>query len=105
MSYTLEMADEIKIGKVLTELLKQKNLSIRQLAKNTGVPASTLSEWTSGRAPKNLVHAKNVAKTLGITTHFLLFGEEDDQEPIQKILKEELFSGTFEISVKRVKVK
>jgi hypothetical protein len=31
--------------------------------------------------------------------------EQNNQEPIQKILKEDFFQGTFEISIKRVKIK
>ncbi|MES3036979.1 MAG: helix-turn-helix transcriptional regulator [Bdellovibrionota bacterium] len=105
MSYDLDMSDEIKIGKVLQLLLKQKNMSMRELAKVSGVPASNLTEWSANRSPKNPVQIKKVAEALGVTMHFLLFGEDDNQEPIQKILKEDFFSGTFEITVKKVKVK
>jgi transcriptional regulator with XRE-family HTH domain len=97
--------DEIKIGKVLQQLLKEKNMSLRQLSKLSGVPASNLTEWTANRSPKNPVQVRKVAEALGVTLHFLLFGESDAQEPIQKILKEDFFQGTFEITVKRVKVK
>lgn len=99
------MSDEIKIGKVLQQLLKEKNISMRELAKRSGVPASNLTEWSANRSPKNPVQTKKVAEALGVTMHYLLFGEDDGQEPIQRILKEDFFSGTFEITVKRVKVK
>ena len=106
MSYDdWNMSDEIKIGKVLQQLLKEKNMSLRELAKRSGVPASNLTEWSANRSPKNPVQAKKVAEALGVTFHFLLFGESDSQEPIQMILKEEFFQGTFEITVKKVKVK
>lgn len=105
MSYDLSMSEEIKIGKVLQQLLKERNMSMRELAKASGVPASNLTEWSANRSPKNPIQVKKVAEALGVTMHFLLFGEDDNQEPIQKILKENLFEGTFEISIKRVRIK
>ena len=93
------------ISTTLPELLKQNGLTLRALSKKSGVPISTLSEWSSNRPPKNPLQVKKVAEALGCTLHYFLFGEDDSQEPIRKILKEDFFSGTFEISVKRVKVK
>ena len=104
MSYDVIMS-EIKIGKVLQQLLKEKNMSMRELAKISGVPASNLTEWSANRSPKNPLQVKKVAEALGVTMHFLLFGEDDSQEPIQKIMKENFFEGTFEISIKRVRLK
>lgn len=73
------------------------------LSKATGVPKSTISEWLSNRTP-NPVQAVKVANELGVSLHFLLFGEDDAQEAFQKIMKEDFFKGTFEISIKKVKV-
>jgi transcriptional regulator with XRE-family HTH domain len=91
------------IGKIFSQITKERRLTLKEISKATGVPATTLAEWQAGRTPKNPVQVRAVAKFLRVSMHFLLFGEEDGEEPIQKILKEEFFSGTFEISVKRVK--
>jgi len=96
---------KMKISTTLPELLKTNGMTLRQLSKTSGVPVSTLSEWSSNREPKSPLQTKKVAEALGVTMHYLLFGEDDSQEPIQKILKEDFFQGTFEISIKRVKVK
>ncbi|MBY0315656.1 MAG: helix-turn-helix domain-containing protein [Bdellovibrionales bacterium] len=95
---------EIKIGKVLSALMGKQRYSLKALSKATGVPASTLGEWVNNRTPKNPVHTQKVAQHLGVSMHFLLFGEEDRQEPITKIMTEDFFKGTFEISIKRVKI-
>lgn len=95
---------ELKIGKTLAKLIKEQDMTLKTLAQNTGVSASTLSEWKSNRKPKDPTQLQKVASELGVTIHFLLFGVEDSQEPIQKILKEEFFTGTFEITLKRVKI-
>jgi hypothetical protein len=51
------------------------------------------------------VQTRKVADALGVSLHFLIFGEEDHQEPLARLLKDELFSGTFEINIKRVRMK
>lgn len=95
----------VKIGSTLSALLEAKNLSLRELSKKTGVPYSTLQEWTSNRTPKNPIQIQKVASHFDVSMHFLLFGAEDRAEPLTKLLKEDLFSGTFEISIKRVRLK
>lgn len=96
---------DVKIGPVLKKLLKQQGLSLKELSKASGVPISTLGEWANNRNPRNPIQVKRVSETLGVSMHFLYFGEEDNKEPIQKLLKEELFSGTFEINIRRVNIK
>jgi transcriptional regulator with XRE-family HTH domain len=92
------------IGKILSKIIQDRRLTLREISKATGVPATTLAEWQANRTPKNPEQVRAVARFLGVSLHFLLFGEEDQEEPIQKILKEDLFQGTFEISIKRIKL-
>lgn len=96
-------AVEIKISKVLRQFMDKERHTLATISKATGVPKSTISEWLSNRSP-NPSQAVKVANHLGVSLHFLLFGKDDAQEPIQKILKEDFFKGTFEITVKRVKL-
>lgn len=95
---------KIRIGDILTELDKEQRYSMKELSKKTKVPASTLGEWSNNRTPKNPVQVQKVAQELGVSMHYLLFGEEDHEEPLAKIMKEEFFSGTFEVTVKKVKL-
>lgn len=95
---------EVVIGKVLKSILNERRLTLKEISAGTGVPASTLSEWLANRSPKNPKQVRLVAKYLGVSLHFLLFGEEDAEEPIQKILKEDIFKGVFEITVKKVRL-
>lgn len=94
----------IQIGSTLKTLLKVRRMTLKEVSKATGVPSSTLSEWLNNRSPKNPEQIRKVAQYMNVSLHYLLFGEEDSQEPIQKILKEDFFQGTFEISIKRVKI-
>lgn len=97
------MAD-LKIGSVLKKMMGDERHTLTSISKATNVPKSTISEWLSNRAP-NPIYAARVAKHLQVSLHFLLFGFEDAEEPLHKILKEDLFSGTFEVNIKRVNVK
>ena len=84
---------KVQIGKTLSSLMGNKNLSITELSRITGVPQSTLREWCTNRSPKNPVQVQKVVSALGVSMHYLYFGVQDDQEPIQKILKEDVFQG------------
>ena len=94
---------DLKIGKVLKQIMDDERHTLTSISKAAGVPKSTISEWLNNRSP-NPTQAVKVANHLGVSLHYLLFGKDDAQEPIQKILKEDFFSGTFEITVKRIKL-
>lgn len=98
------MDTDLKISETLEELMRSRGISLRDISRATKVPVSSLSEWKSNNRHPNSVQAAKVASFLGVTLHFLLFGVEDQNEPIQKIMKEDFFKGTFEISIKRVKI-
>lgn len=97
------MENELKLRAVLQALMKKRGETLATLSKATGVPKSTISEWLGDRSP-NPVQAVKVANYLGVSLHYLLFGEDDAEEPLQKVMKEEFFRGTFEITIKRVKI-
>ncbi len=99
----VKMDNELRIRIVLKKLMHENIETLASVSKATGVPKSTISEWLSNRSP-NPVQAVKVANYLGVSLHYLLFGQDDSQEPIQKILTEDFFKGTFEISVRRVKI-
>ncbi|MCM2353724.1 MAG: helix-turn-helix domain-containing protein [Pseudobdellovibrio sp.] len=96
---------KVQIGPVLKKLLKDRRMTLKEVSTATSVPSSTLSEWLNNRSPKNPEQTLKVAQYLEVSLHYLLFGEEDHQEPLTKILKEDVFSGTFEINIKRVRSK
>lgn len=94
----------LKIGEVFKKALKDRGLTLREVSQGSGVSISTLSEWSGNRKPKDPTQAQRVAKFLGLSLHYFLFGEPDSQEKINlsQIFKENVFEGTFEVSVKRI---
>ncbi len=95
---------ELQLGKILSRLLKEKRISLKELSAATGVPSSTLSQWTANREPKKPTQIASVAKYLGVSLHYLLFGTSDENEAdlASTIRTQDFFSGIFEISVRRV---
>jgi transcriptional regulator with XRE-family HTH domain len=89
----------------LKRLMNEKRITGRALAKAIDVPFKTLQEWISaGRMPRQPEAIKKLAEYFDVSTHFLLFGEEDPHSLIGNILeKTEIHTGLYEISIKKVK--
>jgi transcriptional regulator with XRE-family HTH domain len=68
------------IGSRISELLKQQNMTQRELAEEIGVREVSVSRYVRGeRIPKSTVLQK-IAKTLHTTADYLI-GSENDQDP------------------------
>lgn len=89
------------LDKKLKALLKTHNLSLAELAKRTGVPRSTLSQWSGGTAP-NIYQLEKVASYFKISIEELCF----DKKPASSL--DDLFSealvhtGHYKISVTKL---
>ena len=60
-------------GSRLKKLRHLKELSIEEVSKKIGVPASTYREWESGRAIQGEPYLK-IAEVFGVSVHELLSG-------------------------------
>ena len=98
------MSKKLKINETLVKVLESRRMTMTNLSKKSGIPLSSLSEWKKNNRNPNAEDLAKVAAVLDCSIHYLLFGSEDPSEPIQKVLKEEFFKGTFEITLKRVKM-
>ena len=95
-------------GVILESLMQERRISIRQLAKELGVPPKTVQEWVgqNGRTPRHSESIKKLAEFFQCSIHYLLFGEEDPNNPLNAILeKTEIHTGLYEISIRKVKTK
>jgi hypothetical protein len=101
--FSINVADnysmELRLSDTLSALIKEKRLTLREVAEKCGV-------WQSGRAPKNPIQVAKVADCLGVSMYWLLFGTEDKQGlgVVEKIIRDEVFTGNFQISVKRIRI-
>lgn len=89
------------LDKNLKALLEAKNLSVTELAKQTGVPKSNIQAWMTGSNP-DIKQADLVAQFLGVTFEELAFGRRRSDLLGELVEKFEVHNGTYEISIKKV---
>lgn len=94
------MSDEVKIDQVLKHLMKERKLTFKKLSQLSTVPASTIKTWSAGVEPKSLSHARKVARALGVSVEYLVFGEASAQAPtMNELLTTQLFSGWCKLTI------
>ncbi|MCB0421346.1 MAG: helix-turn-helix transcriptional regulator [Bdellovibrionales bacterium] len=92
----------MEIKRVLKELLKERDLSVAQLARVTGVPRQTIDNWMAGQEPRSLKQVKKIADYFAVPLDFLCFGESARDQSIQDF-EDEINAGVFEVVLRRVK--
>ena len=70
--------DQIKIGKFIAELRKEKKLTQEQLAEKLGVTQKSVSRWETGRNMPDLSILQVLSAELGITVSELLDGAKSE---------------------------
>ena len=65
--------------KILTRLMRERNLGIREAARIAGVAPSTIAGWRSGRNPDNFDAVRKLATHFGVGLGFLLNGIHDHE--------------------------
>ena len=82
--------DQIKIGKFIYELRKEKNMTQEQLAEKLGVTDRSISRWENGKTMPDLSLFKPLCEVLDITINELLAGCKISREDYNKIADENL---------------
>ena len=94
----------MKLSKMLNKLCKERNISLAQLSRASGVPAPTIHGWKTGRSALKLNDLKKVAAALEVSVHRLAFGEPDPFE-ITDVDLDEIFSGDVRVTIQRIRKK
>lgn len=95
------MSSKIQLGKTLKRLLTDKNISVRSLAKATGIPQSTLNSLVLGREPSKIEHLMVLSKYFKVNLEYLLTGEDSQPPTFENALTEDLFSGWLKVKIER----
>ena len=93
--------DQIKIGKFIAELRKEKNMTQQQLGDKIGLSFKTISKWENGRGMPDLSSLKPLSESLDISINELLSGEKIKQEQYVDKLEENIIN-TIEYTDKQV---
>ncbi|MDD4976367.1 MAG: helix-turn-helix transcriptional regulator [Bacteriovorax sp.] len=94
----------MKLKKNLLKLMEEKNLSIAQIAKGSGVPKSNITKWMNGANP-NLSQLAKVAEYFQLSVDEIAFDKKKDTEIENLFQKLEIHSGLYEVIIKKVSKK
>lgn len=83
--------------------LASKSMTAAELSRITKVPKATISDWLSGRSPKNLLHLKNIASYFEVSIDELVFGHFGSPSLNETETTDLVPFGTFDVFMKRVK--
>ena len=86
---------------IFAELLKTYNVTRYQVSKATGVPQSSLSDWSKGKSKPKYENMKRIADYFGVSVDYLLGNEEKPAAPkgseLDALLKDELIAFYGEV--------
>jgi len=92
---------KVKISIVLKRLISEKGIPARQVAREAGLPQSTLNNYLSGRGPNRPEQIHALAKYFGCSMEFLLFGEDSRPPSFDEVLTEGLFEGWLKVKIEK----
>jgi transcriptional regulator with XRE-family HTH domain len=95
----------MKLGQIVQITCKERGWTVARLARESGVPAQTIHNWSLAKGAINPDQVKKISQVLGVSLHYLLYGEGDPHEaPFDEVLKE-IFSGDVRVTLHRVERK
>ncbi|MBI3555224.1 MAG: hypothetical protein HY074_03035 [Deltaproteobacteria bacterium] len=96
-------------SKILTTLMAEKEVGVREAARIAGVGPSTLVSWRAGALPEDYIAVRKLAHHFGVTLGYLLTGEDDTRPAdgipaISEVFQDGgiLFDGYAKILVQRL---
>jgi transcriptional regulator with XRE-family HTH domain len=92
----------MKLKKNLLRLMKEKNISISQLAIEASVPKSNLTKWINNNANPNLEQLSRVAEYFDLTVDEIAFDKKTDTDIENLFQKLKIHSGLYEVIIKKV---
>lgn len=89
----------------IKQKLKELGISASRLARDTGVPTTTVFNWLNGQAPKNIKQLKAVAAYLHVSIEELVFNENpptQSKSVLEDFIGNELYAGRYEVVLRRI---
>lgn len=94
--------DQIKIGKFIQTIRKEKNLTQAELANKLGVSDRAISKWENGRGLPDYEYIQDLCNELDITFNEFLAGEKIEDKDTETKLEENL-TNAYKESIKTEK--
>ena len=84
--------DQVKIGKFIADLRKEKGLTQRELAETMGVSDKTISKWECGNGMPEMSMLMPLCRVLGINVNELLSGERLSEDSYSRKAEENIMN-------------
>ena len=82
-----------KIGKFISDLRKEKNLTQNQLGEKLGISGKAVSKWERGISAPDISLLQELSEVLGVSVSELLIGEHTESEISKNTANEITISG------------
>jgi transcriptional regulator with XRE-family HTH domain len=96
----------LPFGKILSKLMKERQLTIQAIANMAGVNKSVVHGWMTGTTPHDLIAIGKLSRALGIGFRELLLGEPENPVTLATLDlqfdKEDVFEGLCEVKIRRI---
>lgn len=96
-----KVMEELQLAKILGRLIEKRKMSLRDLAKETGVPQATLSSYLSGGRSGKPEHVLALSRFFGCSMEFLLFGHDERKPTLEEVLTEPVFEGWLKVKIEK----
>lgn len=102
------MIQKVNLKRQLQFYLNKHDMSASQLAREAGVPKSSVGDWLAGSNPRDVRQIKRVADVFGVSLDNLMFGDGGDSEALKAnaldmLVGDQWVGGLFEVRIRRVK--
>lgn len=98
--------NKLPLSKILSSVMKERNLTLRNVASMADVSISVVQNWVSGANPHDLRSISRLAKALGMSFESLLLGTQDESIQIRSLSEmfdeAEVFDGYCRVSIKKL---
>lgn len=99
-------APSLPFGKILSKVMKERQLTIQTIANLAGVNKSVVHGWMTGTTPHDLIAVGKLSKALGIGFRELILGEAEMPLTISSLDmqfdKQVVFEGVCEVTIKKI---
>lgn len=96
----------LPFGKILSKIMKERQLTIQAIANLAGVNKSVVHGWMTGTTPHDLYAVGKLSRALGIGFRELLLGEPEAPFTMSSLEmhfdKQQVFEGLCEVSIKKI---
>lgn len=93
--------NQVKIGKFIADLRKEKNMTQEQLSEKMGVSNKTISRWENGKTMPDYSLLEELCDELDISINELLSGEKIENEKYINHAEENLINLTKQIEKRK----